>query len=359
MRTLVDRRRFNLLLGAGVAAGALGARMPRARAAGKITVLNWQGYGTDESWALKLFAEQTGIEVVHDYFNSEQEMFTKLRTNPGAYDVALINSAWTSRIAEEGLLDPIDFATVPNSADLDPLLRDSTNFAFDGKSYGVAWVWGMNGLGVRKDKAAGAQSLEVLWSPEAVGRVALYDDAITEVGIAALLFGESINDPKDMKAVVEKLKAMKPNVKLIWSSEDQWNKAFSAGEFDYSIYWSGAAGRSQKTFKLPVEFIVPKEGAIGWLDGLSVPASAPNKAEAVSFINYMIDPKFYVQWATEVGAPASANARAMEQLPADDPQKLIHKTEYLKNLQFMSPMPDDRRQAFVDAWEEVKAFYAT
>lgn len=359
MRTLVDRRRFNLLLGAGVAASALAARMPRARAAGKITVLNWQGYGTDEAWALKLFSEQTGIEVVHDYFNSEQEMFTKLRTNPGAYDVALINSAWTSRIAEEGLLEPIDFTTVPNSVDLDPTLKDSQNFVFDGKPYGVAWVWGMNGLGVRKDKAAGAHSLEVLWSPEAAGRVALYDDAITEVGIAALLFGESINDPKDMKAVVEKLKAMKPNVKLIWSSEDQWNKAFSAGEFDYSIYWSGAAGRSQKTFKLPVEFIVPKEGAIGWLDGLSVPASAPNKAEAVSFINWMIDPKFYVQWATEVGAPASANAKAMEELPADDPQKLIHKTEYLKQLQFMSPMPDERRQAFVDAWEEVKAFYAS
>ena len=32
---------------------------------------------------------------------------------------------------------------------------------------------------------------------------------------------------------------------------------------------------------------------------------------------FMIDPTFYVEWATKVGAPASANNSAMEALPAD------------------------------------------
>ncbi|MGH6873938.1 MAG: spermidine/putrescine ABC transporter substrate-binding protein, partial [Aestuariivirgaceae bacterium] len=53
----------------------------------ELRVLNWQGYGTDEKWALEQFQQQTGIKVVHDYFNSEQEMLTKLRTSPGTYDV--------------------------------------------------------------------------------------------------------------------------------------------------------------------------------------------------------------------------------------------------------------------------------
>jgi spermidine/putrescine transport system substrate-binding protein len=60
-------------------------------------VLNWKGYGTDEAFALKAFADATGIAVEHDYFNAEAEMLTKLRTNPGAYDVVLINSARTSK----------------------------------------------------------------------------------------------------------------------------------------------------------------------------------------------------------------------------------------------------------------------
>ena len=35
-------------------------------------------------------------------------------------------------------------------------------------------------------------------------------------------------------------------------------------------------------------------------------ALAPDLAHA--FINYMVDPTFYVEWATKVGAPASANS---------------------------------------------------
>ena len=48
----------------------------------------------------------------------------------------------------------------------------------------------------------------------------------------------------------------------------------------------------------------------------------------------------------------------MEALPAGDLNKEIHKPEYLATLQFMGALPDDRRQAFNDLWEEVKAFYA-
>ena len=92
----ITRRRFVAgagVIGLGAATGVIAA--PRiVRAEGKITVLNWQGYGTDEAWAVEAFKKATGIEVVHDYFNSEPEMITKLRTNPGAYDVVLTNSSW-------------------------------------------------------------------------------------------------------------------------------------------------------------------------------------------------------------------------------------------------------------------------
>ena len=40
----------------------------------EIRVLNWQGYGTDLDWAVAAFKEATRHDVVHEYFNSEQEM---------------------------------------------------------------------------------------------------------------------------------------------------------------------------------------------------------------------------------------------------------------------------------------------
>lgn len=352
------RRQTLGLMGAGaLAASPLSFGASNARAATKITVLNWQGYGTDEKWALEKFKAKTGIEVVHDYFSSEPEMLTKLRTNPGAYDVVLINSARTQQAANEGLIVPVDFAGVPNSANLSPELKDHANLKFDGKTFGVAWVWGITSLAIREgDKKP--ESYAALADPAFKGKVALFDDAVTGVAIGALLSGQDMNNPTDLKAVGDKLKGFKDNVKLLWSSEDQWNKSFAAKEFDLSVYWSGAAVRSKRNSKLPVEFVVPKEGGIGWLDNLCVPASAPNAKAALDFINYMIDPDFYFEWATKIGAPASASAAAMEKLPADDLNRVIHKQAYLKTMTIQSALPDDRREAFNNLWQEVKASYA-
>ncbi len=359
MSSKLDRRRFSLMLGSSLAAGAVSTLLPaRARAADTITVLNWQGYGTDEAWALKIFTEKTGIGVKHEYYNAEEEMLTKLRTNPGAYDVVLINSARTSQASAENLIEPVDLAKLANAAGLSPALRDNANFQQKGGTYGAAWLWGINALAIRDGKVTPPDSFAILADPAYKNRVALFDDAVTAVGVGALMTGQNINDPKDIKAIGTTLKSFKPNVKLLWSSEDEWNKDFAADAFDVSIYWSGAVARSKHIHKLPVSFVIPKEGAIGWLDGLSVAAGTKKKEAALAFIDYMIDPDFYYTWATEFGSPASASATAMDKLPADDLNKQIHKPDYLSKLQFMGPLPDERRSAYLDLWQETKAFYA-
>ena len=102
-------RRSALALMGGAATFGLTGRL--AHAAGEIKVLNWQGYGTDEKWALEMFEKKTGIKVVHDYFNSEQEMLTKLRTSPGTYDVVLMNNIYVMEAAHEGLIQALDTVT--------------------------------------------------------------------------------------------------------------------------------------------------------------------------------------------------------------------------------------------------------
>src|SRR5690349_18396771 len=84
---------------------------------------------------------------------------------------------------------------------------------------------------------------------------------------------------------------MKPQLKTFWSSEDEWNKHLSGKDFEIATYWSGSAARSKKAFHLPVEFVVPKEGAIGWFDGLSIAAGAKNLDCAQKFIDYMVSPE--------------------------------------------------------------------
>jgi spermidine/putrescine transport system substrate-binding protein len=271
--------------------------------------------------------------------------------------VVLLNSARVSTAATEGLIVPADLSKIPNAADVNPELLANPNFTIDGKLYAVPWVWGMTSIAMREGATKPA-SYKDLASPAYKGRFAMDDDAMIAMAMGALMTGQDMNDPKDMDAVKAALKSLKPNIKMLWSSEDQWNKSFAANEFDVSMFWSGGAVRSKRNAKLPVEFVVPSEGAIVWVDGLTVATGAPNPDGAAAFINWMIDPKFYVEWATKVGAPASSNSKALAALPADDLSALVHKPAYMKSANVMSAMPDDRRETFNNAWSEVKAFYA-
>ena len=129
---------FFKVLPALAVSSLLGTTVPGHTA--ELSVLNWRGYGTDGPWAVEIFAQQTGVKVVHDNFNSEQEMLTKLRTSAGAYDVVLINSSYTCEAAREGLIQPIAPELIANFKDLSPNMRGSSTLNCDGKVYGISWV---------------------------------------------------------------------------------------------------------------------------------------------------------------------------------------------------------------------------
>ena len=324
--------------------------------AGDLRVLNWQGYGTDEGWAVDIFEQRNGAKVVHDNFNSEQEMLTKLRTSPGAYDVVLINSAFTCDAAREGLIQPIDPALISNFKDLSANMRDSEMLNCDGKVYGVAWVWGVTSFAYNTNKIDPAPtSIAALWDPKNAGRVGLRDDSVEAISFAAIALGQDPNNPSDLDAVRDKLLGLKSQVRTFWSSEDEWNKHMAAGQFDIATYWSGSASRSKTAYGLPVEFVIPSEGAIGWFDGLSIATGAPGVENAHKFIDFMVSPEFYVRWDTEVGAPASANGAANAQLPADAFNRtVLGDPETVSRLHFMAPLTDEQREQFLEIWEEVK-----
>lgn len=356
----VSRRKFMAgasALGLGLSFSSLSGR--QAIAANDVKVLNWQGYGTDEAWALESFKRMTGLNVVHDYYNSEAEMITKLQTNPGIYDVIVTNSAWNGRATELGIIQPIDPTQITNFGDLNPSFRDSSLLNVDGKAYGISWVWGITAIAYSTNIFKQApDSIEILWDPNLRKRVCVRDDAIEAVSFAAIATGQDMNHPADLSKVREKLLSLKPNLATLWSSEDDWNKQFQAKAFDVSIYWSGSAFRSRNTFKLPVGYFVPKEGAIGWFDGLAIGKDAPNVDGAHKFIDYMISPAFYTKWA-EVGPPASANNKAMEALPDTDLSKSFYlDQDNVERLQFMAPLSDKDRQDYSDLWAEVKTEFA-
>lgn len=323
--------------------------------ADEIRVLNWQGYGTDLDWAIAAFTERTGHTVVHEYFTSEQEMLTKLRTNPGAYDVVLVNSAFTGQAASEGLLAPIDTSKITNFADLDPGLTGNEDLNPGGALLGVPWTWGLTSIAVNTgDFPTAPTSLSLMWDPALKGRVSIRDDGLEAVQFAAMASGQNINDIKDMDAVKEKLTTLLPQITTFWGSENDWNQFMAAGDFAVATYWSGSASRSIAK-GLPIAFVVPEEGAIGWLDGLSVPASSTHQDAALAFIDWMVDPAFYTKWDAE-GAPATSNVKAAAALPDTSfNRKVLGDPAVVAKVQFMRPVSDENREAYLKLWQDLKA----
>ena len=326
-----------------------------AVSADEIRILNWQGYGTDLDWAVAAFTENTGHTVVHEYFNSEQEMLTKLRTNPGAYDVVLINAAFTPQAQDEGLIGPVDGAKIANLADVPENLSGNEDLNAGGALHGVPWTWGLTSFAVNTNEFDEAPaSIEVFWDQSYEGKVSIRDDALEAVQFAAIATGQDINNIADLDAVKDKLSALMPQIKTYWGSENDWNQFMAAGDLAVATFWSGSASRSMSA-GLPVEFVVPEEGAIGWLDGLSIPASSTKQDAAHAFINWMIDPDFYVKWAAD-GAPASANAKAAAALPDDAFNKrILGDPEVVARVQFQRPVSDENREKYLELWQSLKA----
>lgn len=326
-----------------------------AAKADEIRVLNWQGYGTDADWAVAAFTDATGHTVVHEYFNSEQEMLTKLRTNPGAYDVVLINASFTPQAQSEGLIGPVDSAMIANLADVPADLTSNQDLNAGGSLYGVPWTWGLTSFAVNTGEVDDLPtSIEVFWDKAHEGKVSIRDDALEAVQFAAIATGQDINNITDLDAIETKLSDLMPQIKTYWGSENDWNQFMAAGDLDVATIWSGSASRSMSA-GLPVQFIVPDEGAIGWLDGLSIPMSSTKQDAAHEFINWMIDPEFYVKWAAE-GAPASANAKAAAALPDDAFNKrVLGDPAVVARVQFQRPVSDENREKYLELWQSLKA----
>jgi spermidine/putrescine transport system substrate-binding protein len=283
-----------------------------------------------------------------------------MRTNPGYYDVIVLNQAFIAQAANEGLIQPVDTSKIPNYADLYPEMKTSPHMNINGKSLAVAWVWG--GTSVTYDTEVfnmPPTSLEVLWDPVHANRVCWRDDPEDSVRFAAMALGQDPDNPSDMDAIAGKLRALKPQIKAFWKSGDEWLKLVAAKECDLSTVWTNTTEAAAVQEGLPVSFIVAEEGAIAFRDGMAIASSAPNEEAAYAFINYMISEDFYAGWVKIGGAPVSANAKAVETLPESSlTRQVLTQSDALKRLNFKGPLSDEQRQSYLDLWQETKAYFA-
>ncbi len=344
----------------GIAMAVCLAALAGPSVAAELRVLNWKGWGTDEPWAIAQFEKDTGFKVVHDYISSFPELFTKLRTNPGYHDVVDLSAVFTMQAADEGLIEPLDPGKLKHFSNLFADMRDSPQFNRAGKIWGAAWIWGGTTVSYNTDIFdAPPTSIQVLWDGKHANRVCWRDNPEDSVRFAAIATGQNPDNPGDMESIRQKLRALKPQIKTFWKSEDEWMKLVAAKECDLSIIWTTSVEKARDQKGLPVSFFVPEEGAIAVADALSIAKDAPHRDAAYAFIDYMLSPEFYAGWVKAGGAPIPANSEAVDMVPEGSlTREILTNPEVIKRLKFKGPVPDKKRQAYVDLWQETKTYFA-
>jgi spermidine/putrescine-binding protein len=347
-----------------LAAGAVLALPSLARAQsfkGKtLTVASWQDYGSDDPATLKMFEDMTGATIKNVYFTSEDDLLEMLRQGGvGKIDVALPNIEYVKPGASQGLFAPIDTSKIASWGALAPRLTGDPSIRFGGDVYAVPWVQGATSLAVNPSVTPTPNSWAVLWDPANKGKVAFFDDPSTAVMTAALYLGEDPQNP-DLDKIRTALLALKTNVKLFWSSGDDWNKAYTTGEITMGNLWSGLAG-TLKANGHALDFILPADGTVVWADSWAIVKNTPNPDLAYAWVNFLTSPAYFTQWITKPGPnqelAVPVNAAAVTALPQSASAKLMAGPllGYKGKIALQTGISPKDLKKWTQLWEDVKA----
>lgn len=319
----VSRR--SVLKGAAAtgAAAAIGPwYIPNAFAAPVVNVLMWGEYLPDS--VVADFKAKTGITVNHTKIGDNGEIISKMKAGGGAgYDLASPTNMRALQWENLGVLAPFDMNRINTSAVNPGMLavgeRD-WNFGGNG-SHWVPQLWGTESISWRTDKWTpdGLPSFGDLWEPNPgidgafmMGRTY---SMMTGCGIwmhhqGKMDFWSSYKDEdtmrKNWETITDFCISKKGNLVKFWSGADPQKQGFTSDGVVVGQTWDGPIAAMMKAGE-PVAYQTTDEGALAWIDGITLSAKAENIDEAYELINYSFTPEVGGQTINEIGYNSAVN----------------------------------------------------
>jgi len=283
----------------------------------ELNVLSWETY--DEPEYLKEFEEETGIKVNETNVGSPAEMFSKVKANPGQFDIVLATAGWFPQYVEAGLLEEIDTSKIPNLKNIKLGFPWEEATSVEGKLYGVLYNWGdqplawipedIEGLNLKKYENSKGEldDWNVLWDPQLKGKVSLFDDptSVEPMIPLALGFEEPYNlDEKEFEEFEQKLFELRPQVKRLTTGFDDQTAQLASGEASvaYLNNVASATALKEEGHELVVNNTV-KQGVPAWSDNMAITKEGGGKklAAVYKFIDASLDEYWQARFIADSG----------------------------------------------------------
>ena len=324
-----SRRRF--LFGAGAAAVGGPAFLAACGSSGggskSVSWANWQLYIEDDkpksSPTLKGFDTATGYKVNYQAVVEDNDKFTskyegKLDKKQAiGFDLVVVTSWMASRWIKNGWALPLDDASIPNKKNA---LDRHLNAAFDpGRKYSLPYAEGQVGIAYFPEKAGlKIEGIADLLKPELKGKVSILSELRDCCGLFMLKnrVDPAKADKAAMLQAIAEVGSAKAAGQFYAVTGNEYTDLLERGEVVAAVAWSGDVAVLQKT-KPDLQWVLPKEGGMSFIDTFVIPVGAKNKAGADAMINYLYDPKVsgplfesiqYVSPVKDAGTYMSADA---------------------------------------------------
>jgi spermidine/putrescine transport system substrate-binding protein len=282
------------------------AACSRVDSSKRLRIITWADYVPAD--IIAEFKKETGIQVELTLSNNE-EMISKLHATGGAgYDLAQPSQDRITGVQREfGLYKPIDVSKVKLGQFRPEILEITRRIAtLDGKLYALPYLWGSEGL-VVNSKAATITDYNDLCRTDLKGKTSM---RLRRPTLMAFAFAAGKNpfalydNPKAYEALMEEvgrtLSACKSVVRFFFDNRDQLLNGLRSGEIVAAMMWD-TGGWKLNLENPDVRYIVPKSGALGWLDTFALPYKGRNDAGAYKWINFTMRPEIAARITRSVG----------------------------------------------------------
>ncbi len=304
------------------------------------------------------FEQANNVKVnLKDYEGTGTALSLIEQSQPGDWDVFVVDGIDVPRVVEAGLLAPLPEDALP-TADLFPEIVMPENHVIDGKTYAITEKFGYNTISYNSNTvdAADVADISVMWNEKYKDRIAIYDYYLPVMGLVAMSLGIDTADiqESDLPAMRDRLFEMKDvsrQVGEVVSSQT----AIATGEVDILV-GGGEWVTAGLTSELPhLDWVIPEQGAVRWSQSVGVFADSKKPDLALKFVQYILSPEGQARLATSSCYWAMpANSKAADHL-TDQQKKALRwddQAAYLANAQ-LYPAPDAELDAKMqDVWTE-------
>lgn len=354
--------------GDAAASGAPGATDAGAKT---LYVYNWSDYIAEDT--LANFEQATGIKVVYDVYDANEVLEAKLMTGASGYDLVFPSARpFAERQIRSGVFLPLDKAKLGNYGNLDSALLASLQDVDPNNAHAVPYMWGTTGLGINVARVQAIlgedmplDSWDLLFKPEYAEKLAecgisVLDDEQEAFAAALIWQGRDANAHgwDETEVVSKTFGAVRPFIRYFNSS--RYIDDLANGDLCLAMGYSGdvfqARDRAAEAENgVELRYIIPKEGAVRWVDMMAIPKDAPHPDNAHAFIDYLLKPEVaasitdYVAYAN----PNTAATALVDPEIANDPG--VYPSDEVK-AKLVDPrtLPPDIQRERVRAWTKIK-----